>query len=161
MAEPKLVPLNQWICDTCNKKINTPDEGWVEWVSFGGEIPPQEFYIVHNDQFCYRHSRRRGRKDMHLEYFLGPDGLMKLMSLYDPGAHNYSSNLEIVLPKDMLEWNEIVRRLQIPYYEEARHLWRIVQSEGEFDGVNEYLPYTQEFMKRLIEDYGDCIADYG
>ncbi len=159
MAEPKLKPLGQWVCDSCKELIETPDDGWLEWVGMD-ELPPQEFHIVHNNEMCFRHSRRRERQDNHLKYFLGPDGLVELMALFDPGLHNKPKPSDVVLPKDMLEWAEIVRRLHIPYYEEARQLWRIAASEGELDGISASRPYTQDFMLQIIEKYGDSVEGF-
>jgi hypothetical protein len=32
MAKPKLIPLQQWYCDTCDELIGKPEEGWLEWM---------------------------------------------------------------------------------------------------------------------------------
>lgn len=59
---------------------------------------------------------------------------------------------------DLREWSELVRRLTIPHYEQARLYWSRAQEDGYFDGANEILIYTQGFLKKLIEKYGDDVG---
>lgn len=56
---------------------------------------------------------------------------------------------------DLREWTELVRRLSIPHYEEARLYWSRARSDGYFDGANEIIIYSEGFLKGMIEKYGE------
>jgi hypothetical protein len=63
MPEPKLKPLQQFVCDTCGELIQSVDQGYVEWLwdDKGGNA--RDFHIVHHalysplkpDLGCYQH----------------------------------------------------------------------------------------------------------
>jgi hypothetical protein len=72
---PKMKPLKEWVCDTCGEIVGIED-GWLEWLSGSpGGKGPHSFHIVHNRNKCYHHMHAYDRADMHLDAFLGPDGL--------------------------------------------------------------------------------------
>jgi hypothetical protein len=58
---------------------------------------------------------------MHLDSFLGPDGLDRLLSLLERRPC-CSSSLE--------EWSLIIRRLFIPHFEEAKEYFAQAQEDG-------------------------------
>jgi len=147
----KLTPLQQWICDSCGELIQSPEEGWVEWVRGEGD-KCGEFKIVHQLVYsprkprkgCYHHTNRGGRLDIHLSRFIGPEGLIELYAFLDP-AHGPGI-------ADMGEFIELMRRLTIIYYEEARLYWNKALSDG--FGANEISIYLPENLKEMIEEYG-------
>ena len=57
--------------------------------------------------------------------------------------------------KDIREFVDIVRRLTIPYYEEARLYWRRAQADGFFSGCGHVAIYQPDTLKLLIDTYGD------
>lgn len=152
----RLKPLQQFICDKCGNLIKSPKEGWLEWiVSASPDNTLHGFRIVHTAAASPR-SRQSGYcqypphfivGDMYLDHFLGPDGLAKLLSMFDRSF------------EDQQEFIEIIRRLHIPYYEEARIYWHVAEDAGYFDGANEYYPYLQDSLKTLIERYEKSV-DY-
>ena len=56
--------------------------------------------------------------------------------------------------RDTAEWAEMVRRLYLPYYEEARRHLVDASSDGWIDGANEVGLYMPESLLRLINRYG-------
>ena len=49
-----------------------------------------------------------------------------------------------------------MRRLTIPYYEEARLYWSRAEADGFFDGANEVWLYMPHNLEALIERYRDA-----
>lgn len=144
-------PLAEFVCDTCSELIASPDDGWLEWFrdSHGAATG---FRIVHHLKAsplaaesaagCY-YDRERRASDMHLRHCLGADGLVHLLAV-----------LESALA-DPAEVIEIIRRLQIPHYEEARLYWDRAEEDLYFEGSNEVWPYTQEALTGLIARYAN------
>lgn len=109
-----------WICDRCRDRINSPNEGWLQWVvrsdPNGENRRARDIRIVHHatvtDGKCYVQdcelANRETLQDGHLDWFLGADGLNSLLELL-------SRNM---FPQD--ELMEIIKRLHIPGYEIAR-----------------------------------------
>jgi hypothetical protein len=151
----KMKPLEQFICDTCGEVINEPKDGCIEW-KFNEDGDRSEFLIVHHktksllegENGCYQHNDGM----LPLENFLGARGIVQLTSFLDPGSY-FGSDFESPDVLDIREYTELVRRLQIPYYEEARNYWGIAISEGHFDGANEVSLYLPDSLKSLIEEY--------
>lgn len=145
-----LVPLKQWYCDNCGEVINKPGDGWFEWYHEIGEQGNNEGYrIVHNDRKCMYDDRRllaenKSRSDMHLTAYIGLDGLISLLS-----------HIEFNDAKDNSELVEIIRRLHIPYYEEARKYHHVAEEEGFFSEENEITRYLQSTSKDIIENFKD------
>jgi len=162
-----LEPLQQWICDYCGEIINSPDEGWLEWIS--EKINEQfvrkafGFRIVHHRPFspiegnenggCYHYSKKQLPAGISLRDFVGPKGVPNLLTFLDVGPYH---SLEYRGPgvKDIREYVELVRRLTIPYYEEALLYWGEAMSQGYFDSANEVWIYLPENLKELVKRYG-------
>jgi hypothetical protein len=115
---PKLKPLQEWHCDKCGEIVN-PENGWLEWL---GPINrhSHSFHIVHNRDICFHHTRHPDRKDQHLHYYLGTNGLEKLITMIDPGLLSGSERDPNTTCPEASSFSEILRRLHIPYYEEGR-----------------------------------------
>lgn len=163
-----LTPLKQFVCDTCGEIINSPEEGWVEWIFNSGlEGEKREihsFRIVHhfsssphsssNPNGCYQHTKKRGRNDNHLHYFTDEDRkIILLLKFLDIGTilQPTYNGCDI---RDMREYVEFVRRLTIPYYEEARLCFNEAKADSFFADSNEILVYKEETLKEVIERYG-------
>lgn len=121
-------PFVRWRCDECGQQIDDPVDGWVEWRERDGAL--HEFRIVHHisasprggPQGCYG-SDIAG--NMLLERTLAVDGLAWLLGMLDRSTVVQS------------QFAELVRRLQLPFYENARV--HTVDPHGyETNGVREY-----------------------
>ena len=107
-----------WRCATCGQLITSVSDGWVEWLASeddGGGTILNGLRLVHRESCRYDPGAvfRNGRsvvEGLSLERFVGPDGLILLLSLLVAGE----------LP--MAEVVELAKRVQIPGYELARNL---------------------------------------
>ena len=159
-----MLALKQWICDACGEIIETPEDGYVVWkwldknterAAVEGRF---EYKILHKnyaDEQGIHHGCDKDKsytKSAALSVFLGVDGLVKLLSMIDAGPmHMPVYREQITNIRDFLEF---FRRVQLPYYEEARSLWSIAYDDGFFDGVNEVWIYLPSSLKDLIKKYG-------
>lgn len=150
-------PLRQWICDVCGKVIEKPEDGYVVWgTNEEGKI--DKIRILHKNNHvdgyiigCDHDSRYS--MSLPIESFLGDDGKVRLLSLIDPGPDFRMEYREHIA--DMRLFLEFFRRVQIPYYEEARLYWSRAQADGYFAGANEIWTYLPRNLKTLIEEYSD------
>jgi hypothetical protein len=112
------------------------EDGWVEWLAGEdehGNTRSRGLRLVHalpaspkdpGGQGCQYDARHEFRSDqsvvegLSLERFVGPDGLMMLLSLIAADE----------LPRD--ELLELAKRVQIPGYEQARELFPLAIAEG-------------------------------
>ena len=107
-----------WRCADCGALITSIEAGRVEWLTGEdgrGKTNVKGLRLVHNS--CRYDDRREFRKDhclvegLPLERFVGPDGLMLLLSLI----------AQREMPRaDLLE---LVKRIHIPGYEQTRELF--------------------------------------
>ena len=128
--------MDTWICDACGEPITKPSDGWVEWISLPDEENPgkrkvHHMRLVHAShaspyKSCrfggtYEHMGDKGIvADLPLERFLGPDGLMLLLS--------YISE-EDVPSQEVLE---MIKRIHIPGYDQVRGHISEAMSKGAF-----------------------------
>lgn len=107
-----------WHCDFCARLITSVSDGWVEWLAAeddAGATIVNGLRLVHRESCRYDaravfRNRRSVVEGLSLERFVGPDGLMLLLSLLVVGE----------LPA--AEVIELAKRVQIPGYELARTL---------------------------------------
>jgi hypothetical protein len=155
----RLRPLEQFVCDTCNQIIDSPEQGYIEWID---DKKARRFNIVHHSLYsplkpnrsCYQHEKAYGRSDTALKDFLGVHGIVEMLNFIDVGDY-HRPDYEGPDVGDLREWTEVARRLFIPGYEEARLFWDRARADGFFEGANELWPYLPETLERLIEQYGD------
>lgn len=150
-------PLQQWICDVCGGIIEKPEDGYVVW-SRDIDKKLDRIRIVHKNKIVgdKRVGCDRDKSfplSMDLKSFLGPKGIVRLLSMVDPGP-NFTNEYEDRIANKRL-FLEFVRRLQIPYYEEARLYWNEAMADGFFDGANEIKTYDPEDLQSLVEEYGN------
>jgi len=164
----QLQPLRQWICDHCKEIIVKPEDGWVEWLlCTQGECKGlnQGFKIVHQKAYstlcpegsCYFYDEPPEgnlKMDLPLNEFIGEPGMVRLLSFIDEGPYREKS-FSGPHVKDLREWTELVRRLMLPYYEEARLYMKEANTDGFFSESSEVLIYHPETLKEVIKLYGD------
>lgn len=141
-------PLTTWYCDHCGEPINAIDDGYVIWHSRGGHA--RDFKIIHK----VRCDVQDYESSMSLETFLGPNGLAWCLSMLSIGPimlqRTKAKSDGDSLP-ERHQFVDFVRRVQMPYYEEARRYFtrpavRVHHSDG-----NEVSPYVTTALKRIIE----------
>lgn len=107
-----------WRCASCAQLITSVGDGWVEWLASEddkGATILSGLRLVHRESCRYDartvfRDRRSVVEGLCLERFIGPDGLILLLSLLAAGE----------LPA--AEVIELAKRVQIPGYEVARNL---------------------------------------
>ena len=160
----KLNVLKQWICDNCGEIINSPADGYVEWL-VDENLKIYSFKIVHHAPSspnyprsnCYFYDGNVKKCDMSLEDFVGTIGLTKLLTFLDYGPIHDEDFKFSPRVKSIREFVELTRRLIIPYYEEARLYWQIALEDGFFNGANEVYIYLPDTLKDIILKYENNI----
>jgi hypothetical protein len=157
-----LEPLAQWRCDVCRQLIASAGQGMLQWYheDDGGISVERGFRIVHNAGSsprqptgnCYYDFAKHPFADSHLEEFLGPAGLVNLLAFIDVGPlHEPAYTGPRVDPREL---TEIIRRLFVPFYEEARLYWDEAKEAGFFEDANEAWPYLPETSQAIIHRFG-------
>ena len=144
-----------WRCTTCGALITGIEHGWVEWLATEGEQGTilKGLRLVHRGSAeseqshraeCRYDCRHEFRNDqsivegLPLERFVGPDGLMLLLSFLAIGE----------MPKeDVLE---LAKRVQIPGYEQARGLFQEALDTGVVTPAIEERYYLQSELDALL-----------
>lgn len=136
-------PLTQWRCDVCKKAIEQAGDGYLTWHTASGR--PHSFQLIHH----VRCDDNEASHSAALADYLGADGLTRLMAFLSYGPLRSESTP--AGPRDMNEFADLVRRLQVPYYEEARvHFSNYDVRENRSDW-NEHKPYMVDELKKLAE----------
>jgi hypothetical protein len=124
-----MLPLQQFVCDTCKGLINQPSDGWLEFHFNEDTKSPsvcyEKFAIVHvrklsplEDRYCEsEHSCKISLNDILQNN--SEDAMATLLPFLDEGEF-HQTIYRGSLAKNMREFVEIMRRLTIKYYEEAR-----------------------------------------
>jgi hypothetical protein len=131
----KLGDFAGWRCASCNQRIPSIDDGWVEWLASEAD---DGITILHGVRLVHRHpvgtassehgcrydafdafrTKRSVVEGLAVERFIGPDGLMLLLSFLGSGE----------FPKE--EVLELAKRVQIPGYEMVRDLFPAAIASG-------------------------------
>jgi len=142
-------PLTVWYCDHCGDKIEDVDAGYVIWKYTDGK--EHDFRIIHKVQ-CDNNSYSSSLPVMN---FLGVDGLAKILSFLSPGpiiqGIDESPRCRLL---NMNEFVDFVRRVQTPYYEEARRYFNDHDLLEHFGDSNEVYPYLRDVLKDIIARFG-------
>ncbi len=150
-----LEPLKQWICDSCGQVIKSPDDGYVEWLveseesSFSSQYG---FKIIHSGEECTCYPEEEiSLNDAPLEFFLRERGYLNLLNFLDIGPL-LMKEYKGPRVKYLREFVEFMRRLTVPYYEEARLYFKNVQTDEHF--VLDDSIYQEENLIKIIQKYG-------
>jgi hypothetical protein len=152
-----LEPLKQFICDKCGGTINSPRDGWVEWLEQGDDTmfnSQYGFKIVHANPKCYFYPDPEfpGSLGMPLIDFTGASGYIWLLCFLDLGPL-VMENYKGPRVRDMREFVELMRRLTLPYYEEVRQYAKSLRSSENFVADDSF--YEQENLKKIIEEFAN------
>jgi hypothetical protein len=113
-----------------------------------------DFKIVHKTMDAWRCWDRADaagyRSSYELGECLGIDGLTTLLSWLSEGPVDDSGHHDVV-PEDLDGYVDLVRRLQTPFYEEARRKFRNSEVRQELAGVNPIYPYTLDRLRWVAE----------
>lgn len=151
-----MTPLTQFICDTCSQLIENPNDGWIEWESSieEGRRIDENFRICHHRTECQTLAKHPNCYDLPMRDVIGDNVHAFIYSHIDIGPYherNYCGPSII----DFRQYTEFMRRLTLPYYEEARQWWNEAIADGYFGDANEIYIYIPESLRRMIEHYSD------
>jgi hypothetical protein len=143
-----LRPLKQWFCDKCGNVIDGPEEGYVIWKR-NAEHKDYDFRIIHQnecDDRAYSCSEA-------LKEFLGRKGLAYILSFLSLGivinALGSSAEPDVL---NMDEFVDFIRRVQTPYYEDARIHYRNPEILDRLVDSNKVAPYTPENCELIVRE---------
>jgi len=147
-----LALLKQWYCDVCDEIIEKPEDGYVIWL-MDEDLLCSDFKIIHRSKCDI--DRFRYTSSMPLTSFLEEDGRSYLMTFLSLGPVKYANSEDFKRIKNMNEFADFFRRVQVPYYEEARRRFNNEKLLRDFDDANEYYPYQVNILKEIIERYSE------
>jgi hypothetical protein len=138
------MPLNSWICDTCGNPITDPEMGLGTWRrdAKGGTY---DFRIVHKG-VC---DTEPIVANVDLSGLLGDLGAARLLSLLSAGPLKGPGREPLV---DLDGFVDFFRRLQVPWYEEARPHFDAEHVQSILGDANEIYPYTPDVLERIAKD---------
>lgn len=96
---------------------------------------------------------RAGRRS--LDGIFGSQQMANLYRFIDLGPIHDPKGVRPPKARDLREYMELVRRLTIPHYEEARLYWDKAKQNGFFEGANEIWVYLPNNLRDLIQEYGE------
>jgi len=146
-----LKPLEQWVCDVCGEVIEKPEDGYVVW-NDDSEYRYFDFTVIHQG----RCDNDKLPNSLPVKDFLGEFGLTVLMSKLSLGPvinrNRETSGLGRV--KDVDQFVDFFRRMQVPYYEEARRYFGDPDFLEDYHDVNEVALYQPHVLRRIVERFG-------
>ncbi|MGW6449519.1 hypothetical protein [Lentzea sp. NPDC055074] len=152
------MPLETWSCDVCGGPITSAqNDGLVVWRTRqdDGRYIDYDFKIVHktiesdpDPRRCDPGSAAGYSGNLDLPLLLGADGLTWLLSMLSNGPLAGGGGRNVA---DLDEYVHLVRRLQTPYYEEARVKFNDEDTHHWLSDANEVLPYLPDTLRRIAE----------
>jgi len=147
-------PLGQWCCDSCGDLIDGPERGCIEWHTTRRTNTVSGFRIVHRSSKCtYQEielaTLGRTSSLLPLTGAIEAPGLGCMLGLLEGAMRDGS-----IREQGLDELIEVMRRLHIPYYEEARLAWQAGIQEGIHDGTR----YDNTTLLHLIRWKDAAIA---
>ena len=144
-----LKPLEEWICDVCGDVIPSAEKGYVIWQT-DNDLRPYNFKIIHQGRCDLKHFN----SSWELQGFLGDFGICHLLTFLTPGPikRRLGDNGKDS-PKNIDEFVDFFRRVQTPYYEEARRRFANHQLLEDNSDENQLAPYLPKNLRKIIEDY--------
>lgn len=143
-------PLTKWYCDVCGEKIEDIKQGYVIWKSTD-DLKYHDYKIIHQSKCDIKaYPASTALKD-----FIGENGLAYLLSKLSIGpikeALNRGTYCQIT---NFDEFVDFMRRVQTPFYEEARRHFRNPDLLEDYYDSNEASPYCPSDLEKIIKNYG-------
>lgn len=150
-----IIKNKQYICDTCYELIKSPEDACIEWQvqDQEGKLEASKFTIVHNLYCSPRQvsclATNHGRANIcsiPLLWFLGLKEKLPLIDI----LRNSKQTI-----KDVNGFVEFRRRLEIPFYEEARLYMGKLKPYLTTQSTGEQIEFFEPGnLKLLINEYG-------
>lgn len=144
-------PLTTWCCDVCGQWIEDVEQGYVIWKT-GDGLKDRSFKIIHKS----RCNLKDHRASAALRDFLGSNGLAYLLSKLSVGPIRKKIGGESYCSiADLDEFVDLIRRVQTPFYEEARRKFGKGEILEDHSTNNEALPYFPEQLMKIANQYDE------
>lgn len=146
-------PLTVWKCDTCGDDITKPGTALVTYRR-DDDNRAYDFRLVHKNidgHRCDPDNAHGFEASIELHSLLGADGLTDLLSLLSAGP--LKSTPGEVRVADLDGYVDLVRRVQIPWYEEARPYWGTEYTGELVAGANATYPYMPDVLERIANQH--------
>lgn len=143
---PELKPLEEFYCDTCGLVANIKTAYLAYSIDAASEVRG-DFKIVHNTRDCLPKFDTPNDGSANLSLYVGPDGLAQLTDFMSDGIFrdpNFEHDNKV---KSLGELSDLIRRLHIPHYEEARQKYSSASEAVDLPNSM----YTQHDLKRICE----------
>ena len=145
MNATTLQPLTKWRCDVCGELIEDVNKGYVTWHGPSESGAPYGFKVIHQGK-C---DDNKANLSAALRDFVGVDGLAKLLAILSIGPLKTAQGQSPRVVGDLDELVDFMRRVQTPYYEEARQRFSEEEVMQAFCDSNEVAPYLQSRLKGI------------
>lgn len=154
-----LEPLKQFICDSCGEVIESPEQGWIEWLIKGNPTDGytcSSFRICHHKaaspydsvEGCYNYMNKPDEATMHLNHYYEGRNLR-----VDRKPLHTEKRFEGYETSDRKALDILRLRLECPYYEEARlYLDKAMKDNFLPMNGNEYI-INEDVLISVIEEY--------
>lgn len=142
-------PLTVWNCDTCREPIADPGTAVVTYRR-DGENRAYDFLLVHKNidgHRCDPDNAEGYEASLELSGLLGADGLADLLSFLSAGPVKNTPG--VVRVADLDGYVDLVRRVQTPWYEEARGLWGTEFTTELVGGAGPTYPYVPDVLEQI------------
>ena len=141
-------PLTIWYCDACSGRIEQAGGGVLGWRT-NPDLKYYSFKLLHKGECLARSGSDQFRE---LDSMPGIDGLSYILGWLTQGPIGRNQGREMYCGvADLDEYADLLRRLYIPHYEEARLHFndpRVLAYHAQSD---EFTPYTVEQFMRLFD----------
>jgi hypothetical protein len=144
------VKPDSWVCDSCGDLITDPPTSLLVWRR-DADGKRVDFKIVHKSidgRTCDPGDRAGYRNSVELHNLLGPEGQAHLLSMVSAGPFHGPGETPPDIA-DFDQWVDVFRRLQTPWYEEARSRFDDDDVQAAFAGSNETQPYRPESLEAI------------
>jgi len=146
-------PLTTWYCDSCGGPITDLTQSLLTWDT-DDTGRATEFRIVHKSmggRQCdpYRAPSPRFTSSNELSNYVGADGLAALLSFLSAGPL-IGKTASFPRVADFDQFVDVVRRLQTPWYEEARSHFAEEEVRDALEDASETLPYLSDVLRRIV-----------
>lgn len=144
------MPLSSWTCDICGDEITDPELGLLTWREYD-DMRAYDFVIVHKNfegRTCDPGFERGYSSSVAISSGLGNEGQAYLLSMLSLGPIKGESDARCAVA-DFDQYVDVFRRLQTPWYEEARGRWADDDVQHWLGDANEVYPYVPDVLERI------------
>lgn len=150
--EVSSLPLQSWTCDSCGGQIDDANMSLVVWRE-DEQGRGYDYQIVHKNtdgRKCDPGDQGGFEDSLEVSNFLGPNGASELLAMLSNGPiANSAQGMPEVANFD--QFVDLFRRLQTPWYEEARSRFAEDDIQEDFGSASPAYPYHPDNLERIAK----------